>query len=177
MPPQLLNQKLRALNSGGWNQSLRLDQLNSRLFMGGKNSTDIFRDADSVSGIISAVTERMAVEEACDIVRNEFGTNRLERTLFKLVDDTTDLNASSANARQGQLKAIRATITQLYLAVLHQEVSLDSEEVAITFELFQTVLDANIDSPCNTGGGARAVREAWYAVMVYLMTDYRFIYS
>jgi hypothetical protein len=177
LPPQLLNQKLRALNSGGWNQSLRLDQLNSRMFMGGKNSTDVFRDADSVSGIISAVTERMAVEEACDIVRNEFSASRLERTLFKLVDDTTDLNASSANARQGQLKAIRATITQLYLAVLHQEVSLDSEEVAITFELFQTVLDANIDSPCNTGGGARAVREAWYAVMVYLMTDYRFIYS
>ncbi len=177
LPPQLLNQKLRALNSGGWNQSLRLDQLNSRMFMGGKNSTDVFRDADSVSGIISAVTERMAVEEACDIVRNEFNTSRLDRSLFKLVDDSTDLNASSASARLGQFMAVRSTIAQLYLSVLHQEVSSDSEEVDIAFDLFQEVLQADVDSSCNTDGGTRAVREAWYAVLVYMLTDYRFIYS
>ncbi|WP_320822936.1 c-type cytochrome [Reinekea sp.] len=177
LPPQLLNQKLRALNSGGWDHSLSLDELNSRMFMGGKNSTDVFRDADSVSGIISAVTERMAVEEACDIVRNEFGISRLERTLFKLVDDSTDLNASSASARLGQYKAVRSTIAQLYLAVLHQEVASDSEEVDIAFDLFQEVLQADVNSSCNTGGGTRAVREAWYAVLVYMLTDYRFIYS
>jgi len=177
--PQVLNQKLRSLNSGGWNNSLNLFDLRSRMFMGGKNTVDVFRDADSVGGIISAVTERMAVEEACDIVRNEFSDDRLDRKLFKMVEDSVDLTASSSSSRLGQMKAIRANIAHLYLAILHKEVSTDSEEVDVAFDLFVEVLESNINSSCNTGGSGSglAVREAWYAVMVYFLTDYRFIYS
>ncbi len=177
LPPQVINQKLRAINSGGWNNSLNLTNLNSRMFMGGKNTIDVFEDADSVSGIISAVSERLAVEESCDIVRNEFNTgNRLDRKLFKFVDDSTDMAASTANARLSQMKAIRENIAYLYLAVLYQEVETDSEEVDIAFDLFLEALESDIDTPCNTGTNS-AVREAWYAVMVFMLTDYRFIYS
>jgi hypothetical protein len=179
LPPQLLNQKLRALNSGGWASSLNLYNLNGRMFMGGKNSNDVFKDADSVSGIISAVTERMAVEESCDIVRNEFNSDKSERVLFTMVEDTTNLQAASASSRLAQVKAVRSQIAKLYLAALHQDVSVDSEQVDIAFDLFMYVLADEVNSSCNTGGSGNRlnVREAWYAVMVYILTDYRFIYG
>jgi hypothetical protein len=184
LPAQLVNQKLRALNSGGWSNSLNLYQLNSRMFMGAKNSNDVLEDSDSVSGIISAVTERLAVEESCDIVRNEFNMDKSERSLFDVVDDNVNLDASTAAARSAQAKAIRLQITKLYLAALYQEVSSDSEEVDVVFELFSNVLNGSVNSSCNTGGSGAgvagsslSVREAWYAVMVYILTDYRFIYS
>lgn len=176
LPPQLLNQKLRALNSGGWAGALNLQNLNDRVLLGGKNSVDILQDADSVSGIYSSVTERLAVEEACDIVRNEFNMDRLDRSLFRQVDDSIDLQTSSSSSLQSQMQAIRSNMAFLYLAVLHQEVTPDSEEVDILFDLFLSVLEADIDSACNTNGDTQ-VREAWYAVMVYLLTDYRFIFS
>lgn len=179
LPPQLLNQKLRALNSGGWGRSLNLYSLDDRMFLGGKNSTDVLKDADSVSGIISAVTERMAVEEACDIVRNEFRESTEDRLLFSLVEDTTNMQTPTAAARLSQARTIRKQIVRLYLAALHQEVRVDSEQVDIAFDLFMDVLADDVDTSCDTGssGNRRAVREAWYAVMVYILTDYRFIYS
>ena len=68
LQPQLLNQKLRALNSGGWgistggvNNTQDLRSINSRRFLGGKDSSEILRDVDSVEGIIAAALERMAV--------------------------------------------------------------------------------------------------------------------
>lgn len=191
LQPQILNQKLRALNSGGWgvassgnSNALDLRSTGNRAFIGGKNSVDVFKDADSVSGVISAITERLAVDEACDIVRNEFSDARLERTLFRFVEDDTDMIASSSSSRLNEMQAIRSNIAFLYLAVLHQEVSTDSEEVDIAFDLFTEaydVLESGVSGmTCNTGtnnAAERQVRGAWYAVMVYLLTDYRFIYG
>ncbi|MEJ2042531.1 MAG: c-type cytochrome [Reinekea sp.] len=182
LPPELLNQKLRALNSGGWgvsagiNNTQDLRRLNSRSFLGGKNSSDKPEDVDSVGGIIAAGLERMAVEESCDMVRRDFDLSREERLLFKYVDDSTDLTADSASARTAQISAIRSNIAYLYLAVLHKEVHSDSPEVDIAFQLFIDVLLADVDTRCSTGGN-RTVREAWYAVMVFLLNDYRFVYS
>lgn len=189
LPPQLLNQKLRALNSGGWNDSLNLYDLSSRKFMGGKDTNEVLVDADSVSGIISAVTERMAVEESCDIVRTEFDlADTNDRFLFTLVDDTTNMQAVSANGRLAQTSAIRAQIARLYLAMLHKEVDANSAEIDIAVDLFSDVLSDEADSTCDVIGGTDTVaddgqysqgevREAWYAVLVYIMMDYRFIYG
>lgn len=193
LPPQLLNQKLRALNSGGWGgdngDAQDLFDLDDRLNMGGKNSNDVVTDIDSVSGIISALVERMAVDEACDIVRTEFDIDdKNDRELFTLVDDTTNLSAATANGRLAQMNSIRAQISRLYLAALHQEVASDSEEVDIAFDLFFSVLNGEGDSGCDVIGGGDVnsgngtfelgeVREAWFAVLVYILTDYRFIYS
>ncbi len=182
LPPELLNQKLRALNSGGWgvsygiNNTQDLRRLSSRRFLGGKNSSDIPEDVESVGGIIEAGLQRMAVEEACDIVRREFSFSREERRLFKYVEDSMDLTADTASARLAEISAIRSNIAFLHLAVLHKEVSADSAEVDIAFELFMNVVEADINTRCSTGGNT-AVREAWYAVMLYLLNDYRFVYS
>jgi hypothetical protein len=192
LQPQLLNQKLRALNSGGWGDmsnafngvadSQNLRSLSTRKFLGGKDSSEVLRDVDSVGGIISAALDRMAVEEACDIVEHEFNDlEKSDRLLFSRIDDDVDLTASTAASRVAQTKAIRSTIAHLYLAILHKEVTTDSEEVDIAFDLFVDVLQAQINTDCNTGAGATTqanyVREAWYAVLVYLISDYRFVYS
>ena len=182
LPPELLNQKLRALNSGGWgvqvgvNNTQDLRNLSSRRFLGGKNSSEVTEDVESVGGIIEAGLQRMAVEESCDIVRNEFNQSREQRRLFKFVDDSMNLDVDSASARLAQISAIRSNIAFLHLAVLHKEVSSDSAEVDIAFELFINVLEADVNTRCTTGGNV-AVREAWYAVMLYLLNDYRFVYS
>ena len=176
LPPVYLNQKLRAINSGGWNRSVNLYRLNDRMFMGGKDSREVLEDAESASGIIATLAEAMAVEEACDIVNNEFnrGLSRSERTLFNLVDESTDLEHEVAINRRAEALAVRNTIAYLYLALLHEEVATDSEEVDIAFDLFKAVLEEDIDSGC---GGLNGVEDAWYAVLVYLLNDYRFIYG
>lgn len=176
LPPQLLNQKLRALNSGGWSSSLNLYNLNDRKFLGGKDSIDVFEDSNSVSGIVSAITERMAVDESCDIVRNEFNSSIEDRLLFTIADENVDLSAPTAAGRLAQLKTIRKQIARLHLAALHQKVDIDSEEVDIAYELFVNVLEDDPALGCGTGGNAR-VRKAWFAVMTYILSDYRFIYS
>ncbi|MDX1342667.1 MAG: hypothetical protein R3227_09950, partial [Reinekea sp.] len=187
LQPQLLNQKLRALNSGGWgvstggvSDSQNLQDISARRLLGGKDSGDILRDVDSVGGIIAAALDRMAVDESCDIVHAEFNdTAKADRLLFRNVDDSVDLTTTNALSRAAQVKAIRSTIAHLYLATLHKEVATDSEEVNIAFDLFMDVLQAGVDTGCNTGGNgkARDVREAWYAVLYFLLSDYRFVYS
>ena len=99
--------------------------------------------------------------------------------MFRNIDDSVDLTTTNALSRAAQVKAIRSTISHLYLAILFKEVATDSEEVNIAFDLFMDVLQASVDTGCNTGasGKARDVREAWYAVVFYLLSDYRFVYS
>jgi len=175
LPPVYLNQKLRALNSGGWRGSVNLYRQNDRLFMGGKDSREVLENAESASGIIATLAEAMAVEEACDIIDNEFDLDRSERTLFKLVERSTDLENEIAINRRAEAQAVRNTIAYLYLALLHEEVDINSEEVDIAFDLFKTVIDENVDSGCNDARSQ--VEDAWYAVLVYLLNDYRFIYG
>lgn len=177
LPPHLLNQKLRMVNSGGWGRggnSLNLYRLSDRKFMGGKDSNEILKGAESASGIIATLAEAMAVEEACDIVRNEFNDDRAKRVLFTQVEKTTDLANADAINRRAEALAVRSTIQTLYLALLHEEVDLNGEEVNIAFDLFKSVVGNDIQSGCNSISG---VEHAWYAVLVYMLNDYRFIYG
>ncbi|MEP4544803.1 MAG: c-type cytochrome [Saccharospirillum sp.] len=174
IPAHLLNQKLRSINSGGWRSTVNLYQRTGRRFMGGKDSREVLEDADSASGIIATLTQAMAVEESCDVVRNEFDITRSERSLFRLVETSTDLESDSGINRRSEALAIRTTIQSLYLALLHEEVELNSEDVDIAFELFRTVVTEDIESGCNVSSNAE---HAWFAVLVYLMNDYRFIYG
>lgn len=186
LPPHLLNQRLRMLNSGGWgvnsnsvrggsnNNSLNLRRLTDRRYMGGKDSREVFEDADAASGIIATLAEAMAVEESCDIVRTEFSMPRAERALFKLVEPGTDMRHPDGINRRAETLAIRRTLAHLYLAVLHEEVALDSEEVNIAFELFRGVIEQDLPSGCSNLQGAE---HAWFAVLVYMLNDYRFIYG
>jgi mono/diheme cytochrome c family protein len=176
IPAHLLNQKLRALNSGGWRNgsTVNLYSRTGRRFMGGKDSREVLEDADSASGIIATLTQAMAVEESCDVVRNEFDLTRSERSLFRQVETSTDLNNEVGINRRAEALAVRSTIQTLYLALLHEEVELNSEEVDIAFELFRTVVADEIESGCN---GLSTAEHAWFAVLVYMMNDYRFIYG
>ncbi|MHA7878374.1 MAG: c-type cytochrome [Saccharospirillum sp.] len=186
LPPHLLNQRLRMLNSGGWgvnsngarggsnNNSLDLRDLTDRRYLGGKDSREVFEDADVASGIIATLAEAMAVEESCDIVRNDFSMPRAERALFALVEPETDMRNPEGINRRAEALAIRRTIAHLYLAVLHEEVALDGEEVDIAFELFSGVLEQDLSSGCSNLQGAE---HAWFAVLVYLLNDYRFVYG
>jgi len=176
IPAHLLNQKLRALNSGGWrnNNTVNLYTHTGRRFMGGKDSREVMENAESASGIIATLTQSMAVEESCDVVRNEFNLPRSERMLFRQVETSTDLANESGINRRAEALAVRSTIQSLYLALLHEEVELSGEEVDIAFELFRTVTTEGIQSGCNNINGTE---HAWFAVLVYLMNDYRFIYG
>lgn len=175
VPAHLLNQKLRALNSGGWDRSINLYDRSDRIRMGGKDSTEVEEDAESASGIIATLTKAMAVEESCDVVANEFDMPRSDRNLFRQVETSTDLASESGLNRRAEALAVRSTIQTLYLALLHEEVELSGEEVDIAFELFRAVVTDEIDSGCNRVN--TSAEHAWFAVLVYLMNDYRFIYG
>lgn len=177
IPPHLLNQKLRAINSGGWrnNTTVNLYSRTGRRFMGGKDSREVLEDADSASGIIATLTKAMAVEESCDVVQREFDLPRSDRHLFRQVETSTDLASESGINRRAEALAVRSTIQSLYLALLHEDVELNSEEVEIAFKLFSTVVSDEVESGC--GNRLSNAEHAWFAVLVYLMNDYRFIYG
>ena len=167
-----------------------------KILYGGIDSFDITQRLTDINQLMTAVATRMAVEVACSATAFDFSKPAAERLLFPLVEpvDTPDFNEG----------AIRKNIAYLHDRVLGETVAEDSPEVDATLALFydtwtagqQNILDktettalgpcqavkdptTNTDLPADRQvklDETYAIR-SWQAVIIYLLSDYKFLYE
>ena len=132
--------------------------------LGGIDSKDVLRRADSVSPTMHASHEYMAATLACRATSFEFTKPAAARRLFASVEpDVTPFVVRKAESEAQTVAAgseakIRAAIVALHWRLLGEELAPDSEEVSRTYAFFVDVWKdlekADLSkAPGNTGKG------------------------
>ncbi len=195
--PELLTRKVQAIAGvrwGGTGTDLLVGEY--KILYGGIDSFDVTQRLTDINQIMAAVATRMAVEVACTATAFDFSKPAEERLLFPLVEpvDTPDFNEG----------AIRKNIAYLHDRVLGEIVAEDSPEVDATLALFYDTWTAGkqniIDKTETTSlGSCQAIKDpttntdlpaerqvklddtyairSWQAVVIYLLSDYKFLYE
>ena len=167
-----------------------------KILFGGIDSFDVTQRLTDINQIMAAVATRMAVEVACTATAFDFSKPAEERLLFPLVDpaDTPDFNE----------EAIRNNLVHLHARVLGEDVAPDSKEVDASYDLFDATYVQGLKNmadktetaslgPCQalkdptTNTDLPAERQvktddtyairSWQAVVIYLLSDYKFLYE
>lgn len=195
--PELLSRKVQAIMGvrwGGIGTDLLLGEY--KILFGGIDSFDITQRLTDINQIMASVAQRMAVEVACTATAFDFSKPPEERLLFPLVDvvDTQLFNET----------AIRRNIVHLLDRVLGVTAHEDDDEVDAAYEVFSGTWEQGqlnlADASEGAGLGAcQALKDpttgtdlpperqlktdelytirAWQAVIIYLLSDYRFLYE
>jgi hypothetical protein len=195
--PELLTKKIQAVAGvrwGGVGTDLLLGEY--KILYGGIDSFDVTQRLSTVNQIMASVAERMAVEVACTATAFDFSKPPEERLLFPLVEavDTPDFNEG----------AIRKNLVYLHERVLGEALGEDDAEIDRTYTLFSETYSqglSNIEDMVETTSLAPcpAVKDpttntdlpperqiktdelytirSWQAVMIYLLSDYKFLYE
>ncbi len=195
--PELLTRKIQAIAGVRWG-GVGTDLLTNeyKILFGGIDSFDVTQRLTDINQIMAAVATRMAVEVACTATAFDFGKPPAERLLFPLVEavDTPDFNE----------EAIRANLVHLHARVLGDEVAPDSKEVDASYTLFHETFVQGVKNMAdmtenNSLGACQAIKDpttntdlpperqvktddtyairAWQAVVIYLLSDYKFLYE
>ncbi len=195
--PELLTRKIQTIAGvrwGGTGTDLLLNEY--KILYGGIDSFDVTQRLTDINQIMAAVATRMALEVACTATAFDFSKPPEERLLFPLVEaiDTPDFNEG----------AIRKNIAYLHDRVLGETVAEDSPEVDATLALFYDTWTAGtqniVDKTETTSlGSCQAIKDpttntdlpaerqvkvddkyairSWQAVIIYLLSDYKFLYE
>ncbi|MBK7829947.1 DUF1588 domain-containing protein [Nannocystis sp.] len=195
--PELLTRKIQSVTGvrwGGTGTDLLVGEY--KILYGGIDSFDVTQRLTATNQIMAAVATRMAIEVACIATAFDFSKPMAERLLFPLVDpvDTPDFNEG----------AIRKNIAHLHDRVLGEVVAEDSPEVDATLALFYDTWTAGVQSIADKTettslGSCQALKDpttntdlpaerqikldetyairAWQAVIIYLLSDYKFLYE
>ncbi len=176
-----------------------------RILYGGIDSDLVVDRLTAPNGVMANVAARMASEVACQATAFDFTRAPSERRLFPGVEiDTAPIDAEGAPDPEGAA-AVRAAIVRLHAHVLGETLSANDPEIEATYQLFletmregRARISASEESrsliySCRgrvdrwTGvelpEAERIERDpdyvirSWQAVMVYLLSDYRFIYE
>ncbi len=188
LTPEQLSRKLADATGFTWEygNTAALTEVYGLIY-GGIDSQAITERATQLTALMSSVVTAMANETSCSIVNNDFSKPQSERKLFPLVELTT-LPAVSAGS-------IKVNIQHLHQQLLGEALSIDSPELAATFDLFVAVRDArlaarkgaavssssevcileNVDNPISSD--PNQTLRSWAAVVNYMMRDYRFIFE
>ena len=128
-----------------------------------------------MSSLMASMVDRMAIEMACGIVRDDFGRDASQRRLFPSVesDDKPDSSAGET--------AIRLNLQHLHKHVLGQDLAVDDPEIDRSFNLFSEVWQAvstasNYNPGCSVNDPDNTLK-SWMLVMIYLMGSYDFLYE
>ncbi|HEY0132551.1 MAG TPA: hypothetical protein VGB85_00690, partial [Nannocystis sp.] len=167
-----------------------------KILFGGIDSFDITQRLTDINQIMAAIATRMAVEVSCSATAFDFTKPADERLLFPLVEveDTPDFNEG----------AIRKNIVHLHDRILGETLEVDDPAVDATLALFYDTwaqgvknmtdkVETNGLGPCpavkdpTTATDLPAERQiktddnytirAWQAVIIYLLSDYKFLYE
>lgn len=196
-PPELLSRKIQAVTGvrwGGTATDLLLGDY--KILYGGIDSFDVTQRLTAVNQIMASVAQRMAIEVACSATAFDFTRPPEQRLLFPLVDiaDTHEFNE----------EAIRNNIVYLHERVLGEVLAADDAAIDATVDLFiatwvqgqKNLIDA---SETASLGSCKAIKDpttgvdlpveqqlandelytirAWQAVVIYLLSDYKFLYE
>ncbi|MBL9106868.1 MAG: DUF1588 domain-containing protein [Myxococcales bacterium] len=194
--PELLTKKIQAVTGVRWGGVGDLLLGEYKILYGGIDSFDVTQRLTAVNQIMAAVAQRMAVEVACSATAFDFSRPPEERLLFPHVE--------VADTHQFNEGAIRENIAYLHERVLGKADGVDSPAVDATFELFaetwsqgqKNLLDM---SETASLGACKALKDpltntdlpperqisndelytirSWQAVMIYLLSDYNFLYE
>ncbi len=195
--PELLSRKIQAvagLRWGGTGTDLLLGDY--KILYGGIDSFDVTQRLGDINQIMASVATRMALEVACTATAFDFSKPAEERLLFPLVDtaDTPEINED----------AIRNNIVHLHDRILGEAVGPNDASVNASYKLFADTyaqgVQALIDETESTSlGSCQALKDpttnadlpaerqiktddtyvirAWQAVVIYLLSDYKFLYE
>jgi len=195
--PELLSRKIQAVSGvrwGGTSSDLLLGDY--KILYGGIDSFDVTRRLGDISQVMAAIATRMALEVACSATAFDFSKPADERLLFPLVEAADTPDTSEA--------AIRDNLVHLHDRILGESVGPNSAAVNATYKLFaethaQGVQNLADESESSSLGACQALKDpttntdlpaerqikadpgyairAWQAVVIYLLSDYKFLYE
>ena len=195
--PELLSRKIQAIAGvrwGGTGTDLLLGEY--KILYGGIDSFDVTLRLSDINQVMGSIAARMAVEVACTATAFDFTRPTEERLLFPLVEVADTPAAAEA--------AIRDNIVYLHERILGETLDPSDPEITATLDLYLDTWNAGTkavaDKTEGTGLGAcQAVKDptinmdlpaerqiksddlytirAWQAVIIYLLSDYKFLYE
>ena len=201
LSPLALQRKLTATLGFAWDEFWSMD---SQLMYGGINSDDVTEALNEPSGLADALHQRMAVEMGCRATSYDFALESEQRKLFPNIEyDMLPFDPVEETPLSENIAAIKTTIADLHWSLYGLTVDVNSEEVNEAYDLYYRVLLHHRDSKPGRYLSCRARAEyladgsqgdvfpdeqklefdsnynvhAWTAVMVYLLSDFRFIYE
>jgi hypothetical protein len=177
------------------------------MLYGGIDSENVTQRITHPNGIMANVIERMGLEVGCNVVAAEFSLPATERKLLGLVDPTIEPEDVNGYAIPQSVDLIKQNIAFLHERLLNEKLDASSPELERTYQLFletwregkKAISDetqgADYPGECRTGinyltGEAFAEDDpavftddalftgrAWMTVIMYLLTDYAFVYE
>jgi hypothetical protein len=206
LTPEQLNRKIKAVLGRAWDDNGRdylMSTNNYRILYGGIDSDGVVQRITTPNGIMANVQWRMANEMACRVTAQDFVKPMAERRFFTKVERSFMPEDSNGFAIPESINAIRKNIQHLHALILGERLTLDDPEITRTYNIFydtwregrQGVIDKKIDEwmECRaerdpaTGmdypEDQRIQRDrdytvrAWQAVMMYLLSDYKFLHE
>jgi hypothetical protein len=194
LTPEQLDRKLTSLTgqvwAKPWNPTVPELLTTYRLYYGGMDSDGITKRTTELNSLMSTVVERLAHEASCEIVARDFTLPKASRRLFSRVEVTDRPDDEAAVTR------IRTNIRDLHALLLGETLGANHAEVNRTYALFEEVWSERVALNKGTnlrwGSGYCPVDfdetgyvdtdpnqtlRSWIAVMIYLMSDYRFLYE
>jgi hypothetical protein len=196
LTPEQLDRKTEAVTGFRWyeqeNFGVEHSQLTAayRLFYGGIDSDGVTARATEMTALMSTVVEAQPLQMACVLVAIEFNTPQAARLLFSGVNKSQ--HAGNAEA------ALRAQFQHLHERMLGASLGLNDPEIDRVLQLFAETrqdriaegyparLNGNNSESCpfqfiNTGGldldDPDHTMNTWISVLIYYMTDYRYLYE
>ena len=175
LTPEQLSRKMEATLGQSWSRLLPVTRSYGLLY-GGFDARSLIERNTSINTVLNAVLDRMGNETACEIVKNDFSKPTNQRLLFPLVE----LNHTPESAKGN----IMLNIQYLHNHMLGELLALDSTELLQTYDLFQEVWDERSTDPAirlrcslNNGNDSEYSGRSWVVVLLYLMSDPRYVYS
>lgn len=217
LTPEVLHRKIASVLDGSWSTkggasdpapTLRdpphwlLSLQRFRVFAGGIDSIDVPRRNRGFGSLPSAVSERMALEMACQYTAYDFALDRADRKLFPLVDKEV---VPSGDPNAPDQKAILDNLGYLHERLWGEKAGANDPELLATYQLLSDLRKngaaavqagkepaaladmcsakvhyaTNAALPQNkqfTADNGYVVR-AWQGVIAYMLLDYRFLFN
>lgn len=137
LSPEQMQIKLQAIVGFGWDEFRSED---NRIMYGGMDSDSITERIKEPGGLIIAIQHRMATEMACRSAAYDFLNETSQRKLFPHIEIETLPRNQEGNLSPDSIERIRQNIQYLHWVLLGEDLALDSEEVSVTYDLFDAVL-------------------------------------
>lgn len=204
LTPEELHNKIIATTGYEWGDEL-IDDNNYHLLYGGIDSDNVVERLTEPNGVIGAVAMRMANSVSCQATSLDFVLPMNQRRLFPFVETTYQPFTTDGFAIPEVQERVKRNIQHLYFRLLGEEVLLNSEEVRTTYNLWVELQQeglAMVESgetsnymtySCRSNqdpitgepipGDLRVNQDpyytirAWRGVMMYLLSDYKFLFE
>ncbi|BCE01130.1 c-type cytochrome [Marinicellulosiphila megalodicopiae] len=147
LSPDRIQAKIHAITGHLWSQ-VEVDD-SFRMHLGNRSTWRLYGGVDhnntktapnEQGGIMVAMQQRMANEIACFMTAQDFYRTPENRKLFELIAYEPARADTEENFYIATETQVKQTLVNLHLTLWHQEVAIDSDEVDMAYQLYQSVL-------------------------------------